>query len=233
MSRAALLTVHGLTVARRRVLLRDVTLQVLPGEHWCIVGRNGGGKTSLLGTLLGLLPPRAGRIELLPELADRRRIGFVPQEQDLLPALPCSVAEFVTAGCWAARGAPTRAAVSAALSSMGIEDLARADVRRLSLGQRRRVWIARALSRDPVLLALDEPTASLDTPTAERLVADLRVFAARGVSLLHVTHDLDLAERTATHVAVVADGRVLAGPLESMREPMRRLRHGADREVAG
>lgn len=204
----ALLTTVDLAVGRRTRLLADVQLLFAPGQHWCVVGRNGGGKTTLLLTLLGLLPPLAGGVRWSPQLADRQRLGYVPQEQDATLALPCTVAEFVALGANTPRGAATRAAVAAALAALGIDDLASRDVRRLSLGQRRRVLVARALVRQPLLLALDEPAANLDDDAAARLADDLQRLCAAGLCIVHVTHDLALAERTATHLARVVDGTV-------------------------
>lgn len=203
-----LLATHDLVVGRRTPLLTDVQLQFAAGQHWCVVGRNGGGKTTLLLTLLGLLPPLAGEVRWSPQLADRQRLGYVPQEQDQTLALPCTVAEFVALCATTPRGAATRAAVAAALGALGIDDLANRDVRRLSLGQRRRVLVARALVRQPLLLALDEPAANLDDDAAARLGADLQRLCDAGLCIVHVTHDLALAERTATHLARVADGTV-------------------------
>jgi ABC-type Mn2+/Zn2+ transport system ATPase subunit len=95
--------------------------------------------------------------------------------------------------------------------------VAAADVRRLSLGQRRRVMVARALARTPRLLVLDEPCASLDPEAALRLVADLeRLRRTDGLAIVHVTHELGLARATATHVAEVADGRVTTGPVSRL-----------------
>ena len=90
-----------------RVVLRDVDITIRPGEFWFLLGPNGSGKTTLLRALLGVLPPRAGRLSLHPDLAGRRRIGVVPQRCDLNPALPTTVREFVLLGTVGAR-APGR-----------------------------------------------------------------------------------------------------------------------------
>ncbi len=220
---AALLVANGLDVGRGAVLLRAVELQVHAGQSWFVVGSNGSGKTTLLHTLLGLLPPLAGTISLGPQLRDRRAVGFVPQEPAEVSALPCTVAEYVALGCHTPRGAATRAAVTRGLEAMGIIALAPRDVRQLSLGHRRRVAIARALARAPVLLVLDEPTANLDTAAGDRLLADLRQLCADGMTVLHVSHDLDDAERFASHIACVAGGRVVTGPVQQFAGRLRGL----------
>ena len=214
MSGEAILAADALVVGRRRPLLQDVCLQLRPGQWWFLLGRNGAGKTTLIAALLGLLPPLGGRVETAPEVADRSRVGFVPQEQRFQQSLPITVAEFVDLGLAARLGPTERAArTAAALAAMRIDDLVRRDVGALSLGQRRRVLVARALAREPALLVLDEPTANLDPFTAGRLGADLeRQRVDAGLCLLHACHDLDLARRHATHVALIAGGSLRTGP---------------------
>lgn len=211
---APLLTARRLDVGRRTPLLRGVGLELRSGEGWFVLGANGSGKTTLLATLLGLLPPLGGTVEFAPSLQDRRRLGYVPQEQRFDPPLPCTAAEFVALGlpdrC---RRSEVRADVASALAAMQVEDLAARQVRALSLGQRRRVLVARALARRPRLLLLDEPTANLDGAGAARLAADLeRLRADDGLCVVHVAHDLPLARAFATHVALVDGGGVVAGP---------------------
>lgn len=215
---APLVAAVGLAVGRRQLLLRDVALTLLPAQCWFLLGRNGSGKTTLIATLLGLLPPLGGRITMAPGIADRSGVGFVPQEQRFQQSLPVTVTEFVCLGLSARVAAADRAAhAAAALESMHIEHLARRISGELSLGQRRRVLIARALARRPALLVLDEPTANLDPFGSGQLGADLEHLRAdAGMCLLHASHDLDLARRYATHVALVAQGTVRTGPAADM-----------------
>jgi ABC-type Mn2+/Zn2+ transport system ATPase subunit len=188
-------------------LLRDVTFAVRSGEHWCVVGPNGSGKTTLLATVLGLLRPLAGRV-LPPGGGSAAALGYVPQEPTFAVALPCTIAEFVALGLpTAVRGAAAQRAVDGALAIVGLAALASADVRRASLGQRRRALVARALARQPRVLVLDEPCASLDADAAAALLGDLeRLRAAQGLALVHVTHDA-AARAGATHVLELAAGR--------------------------
>jgi len=212
--REFLLLARGLMVGRKRLLLANVDLRLAEGESWFVLGQNGSGKSTLLATLLGLLPSLGGELRLGRAVADRRRIGYVPQEQRFDTALPCTVAEFVTLGLPDAEARHVvSTCVGEALEAMQMSTLANRQVHALSLGQRRRVLVARALARRPRLLLLDEPTASLDGHGAAQLAQDLERLRERDqVCLVHVAHDLRLARRYATHVAFVASGAVTAGP---------------------
>ncbi|MBL8732079.1 MAG: ABC transporter ATP-binding protein [Planctomycetes bacterium] len=214
----ALLVTRELEVGRGRPLLRQVSLSFAPGECWFVLGPNGAGKTTLLATLFGLQPPCGGRLDLAPAINNRSGLGFVPQELRFQPSLPMTVTEFVELGLEGAADRRDRGPrVLAALRAMHIEPLAARDAGALSLGQRRRVLVARALARRPLLLVLDEPTANLDPQSASRLGHDLeRLRADRGTCLVHASHDLELARRHATHVALVADGRVVGGPAATL-----------------
>jgi len=208
-----LLGCRDLTCGRGgRAVLRGVELSIGPAQSWFVAGPNGAGKSTLVATLLGALPPLGG--DVLPALGgDRRGLGFVPQESPVVVPLPVTVAEFVGAGLAGIRTSQPEAAVQRALLQLGIEALAARDLRRLSVGQRRRAFVARALVREPRLLVLDEPLANLDPGAAERLCADLDRLRERwALTLVHVGHELALARRYATHVAFVADGRVQSGP---------------------
>lgn len=209
---AALLGGSGLRCGRRHALLEAVTLRVCAGEFWFVLGANGAGKTTLLATLLGLLPKLGG--ELLPIAGGQRdALGYVPQQQRFDLALPITVAEFVAIGLPdALPRAGVRAQVHDALRALACAELAPRRVQELSVGQQRRVLIARALARRPRLLVLDEPFANLDEDTATQLardLADLRRDA--GMAVVLVAHDRALAHAFATHVAWVADGAVHAG----------------------
>jgi ABC-type Mn2+/Zn2+ transport system ATPase subunit len=204
----------GLTLAYDgRAVLTDVDLTVHAGDVWFLLGPNGAGKSTLLRAVLGMLAPRAGTLRLHPTLAGRATTGFVPQRCELNPTLPTTVREFVVLGTVGLPGGDERARLGWALDHAGLAGMERRDYWSLSGGERQRALVARALVRRPRFLILDEPTNNLD-PGAEEallaLLADLR--RDEHVTLLIVTHDLRIAARYATHVALVADGTVLAGP---------------------
>jgi len=212
----AVVTAEGLALGYDgHPVLAGVDFTVRAGERWFLLGPNGGGKTTLLRAVLGLLAPRAGRLVLHPELARRERIGFVPQRCEFNHSLPITVREFVLLGTVGLRlpAGDTGERLRWALEHAALAPLARRSFWALSGGQRQRALVARALVRRPTLLVLDEPTNHLDPAQEDAL---LRLVAALNteerVTTLFVTHDMALAVRWATHVALVFDGHVVAGP---------------------
>jgi ABC-type Mn2+/Zn2+ transport system ATPase subunit len=196
-------------------VLHDINLEIHPGEFWVFLGQNGGGKTTLLKAILGLLAPQAGRLWLDPTLASRERTGFVPQRCDLNPTLPTTVQEFVLLGLVGLKvsRAEQKERLSWALEKMGLAGLAARSYWSLSGGQRQRALVARALVRRPTLLVLDEPTNNLDLPTEDAL---LQLLAALNkeerLTLLFVTHNVGIAARYASHAGLLYAGNLLAGP---------------------
>lgn len=203
-------------------VLAEVNLEVRAGEFWFFLGQNGGGKTTLLKAVLGLIAPRAGHLWLHPQLGSRASTGFVPQHCALNPTLPTTVREFVLLGLVGVRvnRAERVERLGWALDKMGLAGMAEHDYWSLSGGQRQRALVARALVRRPTLLVLDEPTSNLDLSTEDAL---LRLLAAlnteRQQTLLFVTHNVAIAARYATHVALLHAGKVLAGPRQSVLTP--------------
>ena len=203
----------------RRNVLEGITFEVRQGESWFFIGPNGCGKTTLVRVLLGLLDPRQGSLELHPELADRQRLGFVPQRHEITAALPMTLREFVALGAVRSRlrRAEQAERLRWALARVGLEAEADRDFRTLSGGQRQRALIARALVRRPELLILDEPTSGLDVPATASLLEFLSDLNRReGATLVVVTHDLSIAARHASHAGLFREGRLLAGPCREM-----------------
>jgi ABC-type iron transport system FetAB ATPase subunit len=187
-------------VAVARGSLSGISLALRGGELTALAGPSGVGKTSLLRTIVRLDEPAGGRVvvdgrdarELDPR-ALRRRVGFVAQAPAMLPGTVRDNLAYALA-------APDERALAEALRATGLPpELLHRDAHRLSGGEQARVAVARALTRDPGALLLDEPTAALDpdaTAAVERLLGAL---AARGLALLVVTHDAAQAERIADH----------------------------------
>ncbi len=210
----------GLTVGyARRTVLERVTVECRTGEFWFFIGPNGSGKTTLIRVMLGILRPQAGELWLHSNLARREGIGFVPQRCDLNPALPTTVREFVILGLVGIRLGTKEETerLEWTLHKVGLEGMARRDYWSLSGGQRQRALVARALVRRPDLLILDEPTNGLDLSTEDsflRLLADLN--RKEHLTLVFVTHDIAIAARYATHLALFRSGGVESGPCEQL-----------------
>jgi ABC-type Mn2+/Zn2+ transport system ATPase subunit len=200
----------------RREVLRGVELDVSAGEFWCFLGPNGEGKTTLVKALLGALPPRRGQVVRQLGMFRAGKVSYVPQRLELSPTLPMTVREFVLtglAGIRADRDSSQRR-LDHILQLVGLIRLARQSIWTLSGGQRQRTLVARALIRDPSLLIVDEPTTGLDAASSTAVVQILnQLYTQFRVSIVMVTHDLELAARLATHVAFFRQGRVTAGPV--------------------
>lgn len=194
----------------RHVVLREVTVEFPRAEVTAVVGPNGSGKSTLLGVLAGVIAPAAGVVEIAT-----RRPAFVVQHSVVPAELPITVWETVAMGRWAHRGAWRRLSkedkglVGAALDRMGIADLASCRLSSLSGGQRQRALLAQAFAQESDLLLLDEPDAGLDSQSRRDISAAISDAQANGVTVIHVTHDLDEAAR-ANHCLLLQDGRLVA-----------------------
>jgi len=203
--------------------LQACSLALGRGRRHALLGANGAGKTTLLQHLNGLLRPGAGRLLLDGQPYDygrkglarlRSRVGLVFQnpERQLFSA---QVEEDVSFGPLnlGLDHATVRARVKAALEAVGLGEHARRAVHHLSFGQKKRVCIAGVLAMEPDVLLLDEPMAGLDAPMQDELALLLDRLAARGVTILLSTHDIDFAYGWADELHLMAGGRVIAsGP---------------------
>jgi ABC-type cobalamin/Fe3+-siderophores transport system ATPase subunit len=199
----------------------DVSFALEPGEVLCWLGPNGGGKTTLLRTILRLLEPRGGAVRVGGESVARwsrtrlaRVFGYVPQAQAGI--FPFTVRQVVLMGRTAHLGlfaSPSehdRAVADETLAALGIDTLADRAYTELSGGERQLALVARALAQEPRILVMDEPTASLDFGNQVRVLALVQALAARGIAVMLSTHDPDQAFLCAHQVAVLHEGR-LAG----------------------
>jgi zinc transport system ATP-binding protein len=194
-------------------VLQDVNLTVHSCESVCIVGPNGGGKTTLLKLMLGLLEPSRGTVRIFgqPPRAVRLRMGYTPQYVQHDPQFPATVMDIVLMGrlgrpglrgLFGWYGGDDRRAAREALQQVGMENLARRPFSALSGGQRQRVLIARALCCHPELLLLDEPTANIDTLVEARLFDILREINQR-MTVVVVSHDLGFVSNLVQSVVCV------------------------------
>ncbi|HEX6307231.1 MAG TPA: heme ABC transporter ATP-binding protein [Longimicrobiales bacterium] len=198
-----------------------VDLRVREGEIVALLGPNGSGKSTLLRLLLGALRPDAGSVTLWSRpLHDwrrediARRIGVVAQLEEL--AFPLTAREMVAMGryphlgAWRREGEADRAAITRAMHRCGIAGLAGRSVLELSGGERQRVRVARALAQEPRALLLDEPTASLDIAHEMSLFELLAELRGDGVTVVVVTHNLNVASRYADRLVLLHRGRTAA-----------------------
>ncbi|XIA65218.1 ATP-binding cassette domain-containing protein [Bradyrhizobium sp. TZ2] len=199
----------GVTVTAGPVTILDgVALTLAPGAPTVLIGPNGSGKTTLLRLAMGLMTPSRGRItwggrENVPPL--KRAIVF--QRPVMLRRSARANIRYAlrAAGIPHAEHAPR---ISELLELVGLGQLADRAARRLSGGEQQRLALARALARDPAVLFLDEPTASLD-PTATKAVEDIiRAVSQRNIKVVMATHDLGEARRLAGDIVLLHRGRV-------------------------
>jgi ABC-type Mn2+/Zn2+ transport system ATPase subunit len=210
-----------------RVALADVDLVVPAGSLLAIIGPNGAGKSTLLKTIAGLLRPFAGTVEVLggPPIQEAKRIAYVPQAELVDWAFPVTVGDVVMMGRVALIGiarsprAVDRAAVRDALETVGMLDQVNRQIGQLSGGQRRRVFLARALAARPDLYLLDEPVTGVDVTTQEDLMAILESETTAGRTVIATTHDLASAAHHFHQVAFV-NGRIVAfGAADLVMDP--------------
>jgi zinc transport system ATP-binding protein len=178
-------------------VLEDVNLTVEPLDFIGLIGPNGGGKTTLIKVLLGLLPPTRGHVRIMgePVAEGRRHIGYVPQQVYFDRDFPVRVWDVARMGRLGRRGLLRRfndrddAVVAEALRSVDMFDLKDRLIGELSGGQRQRVYIARALAAEPEILLLDEPTASVD-PQVSTTIYELLQELNDHVTILLISHDM-------------------------------------------
>ena len=184
------------TVAAGSVTLLDrLSLAIEPGLPTVLIGPNGAGKTTLLRAAMGLLAPLSGRIIRSDE---RRAIVF--QRPTMLRRSAAANIRYAAAG---------RDRTRELLALVGLEHAADRPARRLSAGEQQRLALARALARDPTILFLDEPTASLD-PASTKAVEDvIRAVSSRGIKIVMSTHDLGEARRLAGEAVLLHRGRLV------------------------
>jgi len=222
----------------RRPVLEDVTLRIARLDFVSVIGPNGGGKTTLLKLLLGLLEPDEGTVQVLgtTPVRARPRIGYMPQLAALDPSFPVQVVDVVLMGRLGVRSGlgrfdlnDRRAAVRA-LDRVGLAGLERRPFSALSGGQRQRVLLARALASDPELVLLDEPAASLDQKV-EQTFFELLVELNQLSTVVLVSHDLGFV-RSFVRTVICVHRRVHVHPTSALDgEAIRQLYDGDVRLV--
>jgi len=196
-------------------VLEDISFALHKGDYLGIIGPNGGGKTTLLKIMLGLLKPTSGTIKLfghdIDKFKDWSKIGYVPQKVAYFDNnFPATVEEVVAMGRFAKRGLfhlPTRGdqkKVHDALEQVDMVQYRQKQVGDLSGGQQQRVFIARALATEPEVIFLDEPTVGVDVKTQEQFYELLKKLnKTLDLTLVLVSHELDVVAKEATEVACI------------------------------
>ncbi|WP_229051249.1 metal ABC transporter ATP-binding protein [Aeromicrobium sp. Leaf350] len=213
------LQANGITVdLGGRSVLTSVDLTLGRGEVVAVLGANGSGKSTLVRAVIGLVPRRAGSVELfgtpLERFRDRARLGYVPQRSTGSTGVPATVREVVLSGRLARRrflGPASRAdkaAADRAIELVGLTPLRGRPVTELSGGQHQRTLIARALASEPELLVMDEPLAGVDAASGHQLARTVGDLVASGTAVLLVEHDLGPLTDVVDRAVVIDHGRV-------------------------
>lgn len=219
---------EGVTVTYRNGLtaLTDASFTIPKGTITALVGVNGAGKSTLFKAIMGFLPLSRGRIRLLGlpvrEALRQNHVAYVPQAEEVDWSFPVLVEDVVMMGRYGHMGflrrpsATDRAKVDEALGRVGLQDLRHRQIGELSGGQKKRVFLARALAQESRIILLDEPFTGVDVTTEEQIITLLRSLRDEGHVMLVSTHNLgsvpDFCDRT-----ILVKGTVLAhGPTETV-----------------
>jgi zinc transport system ATP-binding protein len=203
---------------RKLNALSGVSFEVNRGDYLCLVGPNGGGKSTLIKLLVGLMAPDKGKIEIN---CPQSRISYLPQHDDTERDFPATVKEIVLCGTQAAGKAgffytaADKSAAQRAMSLMGVESFAGKRIGELSGGQRQRVLLARALCRNPELLILDEPCTGLDPEiTCELYTILSKLNEEQGITVVMSSHGLEEVAHHAGRVIELNNKVIFDGSCE-------------------
>jgi ABC-2 type transport system ATP-binding protein len=218
------LEIRGLGKSFARPAVDGLDLTVRAGEFYSLLGPNGAGKTTTLRMVAGLLPPDAGSISItgIDALADpvsaKRVMAWISDEPMIYDKLTAfEYLEFV-AGLWGIEPATAEARARELIDWLGLGAQAHERCEGFSKGTRQKVALAGALVHDPSLIILDEPLTGLDAGSARQVKTVLRERVAAGGTVIMTTHILEVAERMADRIGVIAGGRLIAeGTLDELR----------------
>lgn len=210
-----------------RVALEAVDMEVATGSLLAVVGPNGAGKSTLLKVMAGLLQPWRGEVETLGARPGRlaKRVAYVPQAEAVDWDFPVTVGDVVMMGRYPALGRfrrPGPADLRAVHDALGQVDMVEhrgTQIGRLSGGQRRRVFLARALAAEPELFLMDEPVTAIDATTQEELMDLLETVASGGRTVIATTHDLACAAARFQTVLAVNRRVIAHGPASLILDP--------------
>jgi ABC-2 type transport system ATP-binding protein len=228
------LKITGLHKSFARPAVDGLDLSVRAGEFYTLLGPNGAGKTTTLRMVVGLLKPDSGAISVLgidalgQPLAAKQRMAWVSDEPMIYDKLtPLEYLEFV-GGLWGIDAAVTQARAQELIAWLSLAPHAHQRCEGFSKGMRQKVALAGALVHEPELIVLDEPFTGLDAGSARQVKTVLREHVAAGRTVIMTTHILEVAERMADRIGVIARGRLIAeGTLDELRAQVGRGAGGA------
>lgn len=219
-----MLSVKNISKTLPDFALRSISFDVQEGEYFVLLGPSGAGKTILLEILAGLVSPENGTMllnetDLIRRPIGKRDMALVYQDQALFPHL--SVRKNIGYGLREKSSQDKKTEIERLANSVGAEALLSRSPGTLSGGEAQRIALARALATKPKVLMLDEPISSLDTQARDHLRTLLRKLHADGLTIIHVTHDLEEAISLATRVAIIEEGQIVqtGTPLEVFHNP--------------
>ncbi len=205
---------QNLSVGYNNVSLHDnINFSIPSGSYVCVIGDNGVGKSTLIKTLLGLIPPISGDI-IIGNGAKKLDIGYLPQQTQVQKDFPASVYEVVLSGCLNKIGfrpfynKKEKKLAKDMLNKLGILDLSKKSYSKLSGGQQQRVLLARALCATSEILLLDEPTAGLDIASTNEFYNIIKDLNAEGTTIIMITHNLKEAISDADYILCLNDCKV-------------------------
>lgn len=230
------------------VVLESINLELFAGDFLGIIGPNGGGKSTLLKAILGLINPDRGKIDVfgLPPAKARSRIGYVPQKTVFDRSFPVKAQEVVLMGRYSRvgllhrYGKEDRHFAMEALKAVGMEDRAEREIGELSGGEQQRVFVARSLVSDPDLLLLDEPTAGIDSAQQTEFYELLSHLNCHlGKAIIMVSHDLTAISTYVSKIACLNQRLYYHGSHELSNEdiekaygcPVEMIAHGTPHRV--
>jgi ABC-type sugar transport system ATPase subunit len=223
-----MIRLRNLCLSVGRFALRDVCLDVAPGEYLVLLGANGSGKTLLMSCICGLARVDKGRIEIdgqdVTHLEPRlRKVGFVPQDYGLFPHLTVSKNLTFALRAWGVSHEDALKQIAPLVDLLDLGKLMDRRPKTLSGGERQKAALVRALSLKPKVLLLDEPVTALDGPTRAEVLDQLRQLQRQiGVSTVHVCHNMEEAQAVADRAAVMVEGQMVqVGTLDEIaRNPV-------------
>ena len=223
--------VQNLTVAYRNgvTALRDASFTVPLGSVTALVGVNGAGKSTLFKALMGLLPHASGQVRIgggtVEDALSRNLVAYVPQAEEVDWTFPVLVEDVVMMGRYGHMGffrrprPIDRHAVDAALDRVNIADFRRRQIGELSGGQKKRVFLARAIAQEAKVILLDEPFTGVDVQTEQAIIALLMAMRDEGRVMLVSTHDLGSVPEYCDRVVMVKGTVLASGPTETTFTP--------------